>query len=130
MVRGRGFGRKRAAERLQTAIAHLIRTGMGDSRLHLVTVTEARVDRELEKANIWVCAPALNEDRREQVLEALAGARGFIRRELAVRLRMRRMPRLEFHWDFTPDHAAQIENLIDGVAGTNESVDEGGNTKS
>ena len=124
MARARGIGRKRVAERLQAAIADLIRTGMGDSRLRLVTVTDARVDRELELANIWVCAPALQEDRREQVLEALTGARGFIRRELAVRLRMRRIPRMEFHWDYTPDHAAQIENLIDRGAATNERLDE------
>ena len=130
MARARGIGRKRVAERLQAAIADLIRTGMGDSRLELVTVTDARVDRELEQANIWVCAPALKDDRREQVLEALAGARGFIRRELAGRLRMRRMPRLEFHWDFTPDHAAQIEKLIDGVAAPNERPNEGGTAQS
>jgi len=126
MARARGVGRKRVAERLQAAIADLIRTGMGDSRLRLVTVTDVRVDRELELANIWVCAPALKEDRREQVLEALTGARGFIRRELAVRLHMRRMPRLEFHWDFTPEHAAQLENLIDSVTTTNDRPDERG----
>ena len=126
MARAGRFGRKRVAERLQAAIANLIRTGMGDSRLRLVTVTDARVDRELECANIWVCAPELNDDRREQVLEALAGARGYIRRELAGRLHMRRMPRLEFHWDFTPEHAAQLENLIDSVAATKDRPDERG----
>lgn len=130
MARARGVGRKRVAERLQAAIANLLRTGMGDARLNLVTVTDARVDRELEQANIWVCAPELNEDRREQVLEALAGARGFIRRELAGRLRLRRMPRLEFHWDFTPDHAAQIENLIDSAAAAHERYDESGTAQS
>ncbi len=130
MARAPGVGRKRVAERLRVAIANLIRTGMGDSRLRLVTVTDVRVDRELEQANIWVCAPALNEDRREQVLEALAGARGFIRRELAVSLRIRRMPRLEFHWDFTPDHAAQVENLIDRAAATYESRHESGTAQS
>ena len=124
MPRALGVGRKRVAERLHAAIANLIRRGMGDSGLNLVTVTDVRVDRELECAHIWVCAPAVNEDRREQVLEALGGARGFIRRELAVRLRMRRMPRLEFHWDFTPDHAVQIENLIDGAAIRNDNPDE------
>ena len=126
MARAGRFGRKRVAERLQAAIADLIRTGMGDARLRLVTVTDARVDRELECANIWVCAPELNDDRREQVLKALAGARGYIRRELTGRLHLRRMPRLEFPWDFTPEHAAQLENLIDSVAATKDRPDERG----
>lgn len=130
MARSRRVGRKRVSERLQAAIANLFRTGMGDSRLRLVTVTDIRVDRDLEQANVWVCAPVLNEDRREQVLEALAGARGFIRRELAKSLHVRRMPRLEFHWDFTPEHAAQIENLIDGIATTSERHDESGTAQS
>ena len=122
MARARGFGTKRVSERLQAAIANLIRTGMGDARLNLVTVTGVRVDRELERAHVWVCAPALNEDRREQVLEALAGACGFMRRELAVRMRIRRMPSLEFHWDFTPDNAAQVEYLIDNGGATYERL--------
>ena len=130
MARSRGVGRKRVSERLQAAIANLIRTGMGDSRLRLVTVTDTRVDRDLERANVWVCAPMLNEDRREQVLDALTGARGFMRRELAVRLNMRRMPRLHFHWDYTPEQAAQIDNLIDGLAKTSERHDESGHTDS
>ena len=122
MARVRGIGTKRVSERLQAAIAILIRTGMGDARLNLVTVTDVRVDRELERAHVWVCAPALNEDRREQVLEALSGASGFIRRQLAVRVRMRRMPSLEFHWDFTPDNAAQVDNLIDNGGATYEGL--------
>ena len=130
MARPRGVGRKRVSERLQAAIANLIRTGMGDSRLRLVTVTDTRVDRALERANVWVCAPMLNEDRREQVLDALAGARGFMRRELAVRLNMRRMPRLQFHWDYTPEQAAQIDDLIDGLVKTSERHDESRHTDS
>ncbi|HJO90191.1 MAG TPA: 30S ribosome-binding factor RbfA, partial [Anaerolineales bacterium] len=103
-------------------IASLISNGMRDDRLNLVTVTHVNVDRELEHANVWVCAPSLGEDRSEQVLSALTGAAGFVRHELASRLKLRRIPQLHFHWDFTPDKAAQIEKIIDGISVSHEDV--------
>ena len=39
MARVRGIGTKRVSERLQAAIANLIRTGMGDARLNPVSYT-------------------------------------------------------------------------------------------
>ena len=122
MGRVRGINQKRIAERLHLSIASLISNGMRDDRLNLVTVTHVNVDRELEHANVWVCAPSLGEDRSEQVLSALTGAAGFVRHELASRLKLRRIPQLHFHWDFTPDKAAQIEKIIDGISVSHEDA--------
>ena len=122
MGRVRGINQKRIAERLHLSIASLITNGMRDDRLNLVTVTNVNVDRELEHANAWGCAPALGEDRSEQVLSALTGAAGFVRHELAARLKLRRIPQLHFHWDFTPDKAAQIEKIIDGISVSHEDA--------
>ena len=122
MGRIRGITQKRIAERLHLSIASLISNGMRDDRLNLVTVTHVNVDRELEHANVWVCAPSLGEDRSEQVISALTGAAGFVRHELASRLKLRRIPQLHFHWDFTPDKAAQIEKIIDGISVSHEDV--------
>lgn len=130
MGRIRGITEKRIAERLHLSIASLISTGMRDDRLNLVTVTHVNVDRELEHANIWVCAPSLGDDRSEQVLNALSGAAGFVRHELASRLKLRRLPKLHFHWDYTPDQAAKIEKIIDGMNVPHENTYNHGNSKS
>jgi hypothetical protein len=42
----------------------------------------------------------------------LEHASGYFRSELATRLDLRIFPRLRFHWDPTPERAAQIEQLI------------------
>tara|TARA_B100000945_G_scaffold224181_1_gene181175 strand:- start:4327 stop:4695 length:369 start_codon:yes stop_codon:yes gene_type:complete len=120
MGRAKGISQKRVSEKLYLSIASLINNGMNDRRLQLVTVTHVTVDKELEHANIWVCAPSLGEDRSEEVLGVLAKASGFIRHELASRLKIRRIPQLHFVWDFTPDRAAQVEQLIDDVISSNE----------
>ncbi|MFQ5407763.1 MAG: 30S ribosome-binding factor RbfA [Anaerolineales bacterium] len=104
---------KRVAHRIQSELARLIQTAAADPRLALVTVTDVRVDRELEFANIWVCTADGSSDNRDDVLAALEHARGFLRSELAARLRVRRTPQLIFHWDFVPERAARIEGLLD-----------------
>ena len=128
MGRVRGITEKRIAEKLHLSIASLISTRMRDDRLNLVTVTHVNVDRELDHANIWVCAPSLGEDRSEQVLGALSGAAGFVRHELASRLKLRRIPKLHFHWDFTPDQAVKIEKIIDGISTSDEDTCGNGNS--
>lgn len=128
MGRVRGITEKRIADKLHLSIASLISTGMRDDRLNLVTVTHVNVDRELDHANIWVCAPSLGEDRSDQVLSALSGAAGFVRHELASRLKLRRIPKLHFHWDFTPDQAAKIEKIIDDISTSYEDTCDNGNS--
>lgn len=128
MGRIRGITEKRIAERLHLSIASLISTRMRDDRLNLVTVTHVNVDRELEHANVWVCAPSLGEDRSEQVLSALSGAAGFVRHELSSRLKLRRIPELHFHWDFTPDQAAKIEKIIDDISSPYDDTYGNGNS--
>ncbi len=128
MGRIRGITEKRIAERLHLSIASLISTRMRDDRLNLVTVTHVNVDRELEHANVWVCAPSLGDDRSEQVLSALSGAAGFVRHELSSRLKLRRIPELHFHWDFTPDQAAKIEKIIDDISSPYDDTYGNGNS--
>lgn len=106
---------KRIAQRLQAELARLIQTEAADPRLALVSVTDIRVDRELEFANVWICTADGKSDRQAEVLRALQHAKGFLRSELAARIHLRHMPELIFHWDYLPDRAARIEALLDAL---------------
>ena len=112
MAGQREIRQKRVADRIQTIIAELFLRRIHDPRLTLVTVTDVNVDSELEFANVWVCAVRHDEEYRLEVMKALSHAGGFIRREVAARVQLRRTPKLIFHWDFAPDHAARIDELI------------------
>lgn len=85
---------------------------MSDPRLQLVTVTNAVVDRELAYANVWVCR-ADGDSAEEEVMAALEGAKGFLRREIAARIQLRHAPQLVFHWDHAPDHAERMAHILD-----------------
>jgi ribosome-binding factor A len=105
---------KRTAEQIKTIFSELLLREMRDPRLHDLTFTEVRLDRELQYADIYV--NALGDDAREQeVLDALRGATGYLRRELASRMRARTVPQLHFHWDPTLAHAERIGQLLDDL---------------
>lgn len=102
---------KRVADRLLQEISSLL-PAMNDPRLQLVTVTVVNIDRELEHANVFVSTVG-DEARRKEVMQVLDGAKGFIRREVAHRVQLRRAPELLFHWDPSPEKAEHIAQLLD-----------------
>lgn len=92
-----------------------------DPRLSMVTVTDAEVDRELAFSTIYVTSMEGSE-AKDEVLEALEGARGFLRSRLAASIDLRVFPKLRFEWDNTAEQAARIEELLDQIQ---EDDDEG-----
>ena len=75
------------------------------------SVTDVKVDRELDYANIYVSAPQ-GRVREKEVLEALNHAAGFLKYELANEIDLRIMPKLRFFWDVTPERADRIDTLL------------------
>lgn len=107
---------ERVADLIFDHLSQILLTETRDPRLHGLTITEVKLDREIEHATIYV--NALGEDeRQEEVMEGLDKARGFLRSELAGRLRLRRMPYLHFEWDEMIAQADHIEQVLDSLKG-------------
>lgn len=104
---------KRTAERIRTTLSQLLLLEVKDPRLQGLTVTRVTIDRELLYADIYVHALA-EDEREEEVMDALESASGFFRRELGQSsLRLRHVPYLHFHWDPSLAHADHINELLD-----------------
>jgi ribosome-binding factor A len=114
---------KRVGDRIREELADLIHREVADPRLRLVTVTDVDVDRELAFATIYVVATG-SDERSDEVLTALEGAKGFLRSELAHRIDLRNFPQLRFRWDYTEARGARIDELLDMLDNA-----EGGNTE-
>ena len=105
---------KRTADHIQTILSELLIRDMRDPRLQGLTITDVRIDRELQYADIYV--NALGDDSREkEILAGLVRATGFMRKELASRLSLRTVPQLHFHWDATLAHAERISEVLDSL---------------
>lgn len=103
---------ERMAARIREILSDLLTFEVSDPALGGVTVTEVKLDRELEYAKVYV--NALGEEAREsEVMAGLMRASGFLRRELAARVRLRRVPALRWAWDETLSHAAHMEEVLD-----------------
>ncbi|HLV45227.1 MAG TPA: 30S ribosome-binding factor RbfA [Aggregatilineales bacterium] len=104
----------RVAELIQEILSSLIQFEVKDPRLQGVTIMDVDVDRELMYATVYVSALG-GEEEREEVLDGLDNASGFLRRELGANLSLRRVPELRFEWDETFEQAQRIEQLLDSI---------------
>ena len=93
----------RVAEAIRQELAEIIGYEMADPRVAEVTVTGVEVSRDLRLAQVRVAAGG-DADQQRAAVAALEGARHWIRRELAGRLRLWRIP--EFHFQADADAEA------------------------
>lgn len=102
---------ERIAGRIRQILSQLLLREVSDPRLQGITVTQVDIDIELTFARVYVNALG-EEDRQQEILQALGHAKGFLRREVGKRLQLRTTPDLAFVWDGRFDRAEQIEQLI------------------
>lgn len=102
---------KRINDRMKEILSMVLLAKIEDPRLSGVSVTEVKVDRELDYANIYVSALE-GQERSEEVLEALDHAKKFLRYEISQEIDLRVTPKLRFFWDATPEKAARIDSLL------------------
>lgn len=119
---------ERVAQLIKNHLSHLFLTEIRDPRLEGVTITDIYLDRELEHAEIFVNALG-DESREAEVMAGLRSASGYMRRELAARLRTRRTPQLHFKWDHVMQQAQHLEEVLDSlhIDDDQEAVDSGQN---
>lgn len=103
---------QRIGDRIRQELSEMLVKGeIRDPRITGISITDAKVDRELSYADIYISAIEGSE-RKQEALEGFASASGYIRRALAERIELRMFPRLRFHWDPTPERADRIERLL------------------
>ena len=105
----------RVAHLIQQELAKLLVEGLKDPRVGFVTVTEVRVTDDLRAA---VCCVSIfgSDEARQESLEGLHAAAGFLRREVGHRLKLRYAPMLTFSHDKSLDRAQRVEELLMAAA--------------
>ena len=90
----------RISEEIRREVDTIIREELGDPRIGgTFSVTRAEVTGDLRYAKIYISV--LEDERREELMEALKSAKGFIRRTLGKRMIIRYTPELTFVSDKT-----------------------------
>jgi ribosome-binding factor A len=111
---------ERVSDLLRAELSDLILREIKDPRIRLVSLTGVEVTSDLRRAVVRVSA--LGDDtQREEAVEALRHARGFLRTELSHRLRTRVTPELVFELDRGAEHSQKISDLLESLNGRDES---------
>lgn len=102
---------------VQSVLADLIRGRVKHPALSNVMVSITRVEVSPDFARAKVHVSVLGDDElRGEVLEALEHSEGFLHRELAKEVHLRRVPRLQFEHDRSMEEAERLTALMRDVA--------------
>ena len=105
--------RGRLGEALREEIETLVEGELGDPRIGLVSVTGVLIADDGRSAQVLVDVESDDDAEAERSLEGLVAAKGYIRHELADRLRLRRAPELFFRLDRSEREKARVEELLE-----------------
>jgi len=99
------------AEAVQQYVSQLLQRDMKDPRIGFVTVTSVEMSADLKYARVFVSVMGTPEEQKA-TMDALASAKGFIRRELAARLDLRFAPEVQFKLDTSAEYSDRINRLL------------------
>ena len=109
--RGAKYHRERLGEALREEIETIVEGELGDPRIGLVNLSSVELADDSRSARIMVVVEG-DEAEAERTMEGLSAAVGYIRREIAERLHLRRAPELVFQLDRSERYQARVDELL------------------
>ena len=102
---------ERIQEEIRQAASSLLLFETTDPLLKGITVTRVLVTKDAGTARLYY-ESAAPKSQREAIQQALDGARGFFRRELASRMKLKSIPEIQFFYDETSEEVSRVESLL------------------
>ena len=109
--RGARYHRERLGEALREEIETIVEGELADPRIGLVNVSSVDLAEDSRSARIMVVVGG-DEAEAGRTMEGLSAAVGYIRREVAERLHLRRAPELAFFLDRSEKYQARVDELL------------------
>ena len=109
--RGAKYHRERLGEALREEIETIVEGELGDPRVGLASVTAVELAEDGKSARVLVAIDGSDEEVQRS-MQGLSAAAGFIRHEIADRLKLRRAPELVFQLDRSEKDQARVEELL------------------
>lgn len=111
----------RVSDLIRRELSEIIVQRLQDPRVKLATVAEVHVTPDLKRAIVQMSILG-GETERQEALEGLEHAKGFLRSSLARRLgSMKVIPGLVFELYRGAEHSRNIEDLLESIHDENHS---------
>ena len=109
---GQGYRPHRVGDQIRQELSELLTRGaVHDPGIGFITVTRVQVSPDLQHARVFYTSMGDEKSRRDTA-QALGRATPFFRRHLGGRLRLRRIPELEFQFDQSIENQDRIERIL------------------
>ncbi|MBI5418150.1 30S ribosome-binding factor RbfA [Candidatus Poribacteria bacterium] len=105
---------ERVNELIHEEISDIIQKKLNDPRIGFVTVSDVEVSDDLRYAKVFVTVYG-TEQAKESSLIGLTQARGFIRREVGKRIRLRYIPEIFFKFDDTLERSSKLQEILNKI---------------
>ncbi|WP_296115002.1 30S ribosome-binding factor RbfA [uncultured Anaerococcus sp.] len=116
----------RISSEVKKEVSKIIRDDLNDPRLSteaMVSVTDVEVTNDLSYADVYISV--LGDDKnKEDVMEALDQATGYIKVLIGERMRLRSMPEFRFKFDNSIEHGAYMDKLIEETIAKDKKANE------
>ena len=101
----------RIADQLRAELSELLARQVHDPGIGFLTITHVKVTPDLQVARVYYTTLGDEKARRESG-RALERATPFLRRQIGSRLRLKRVPLLEFFFDESIERGDRIERIL------------------
>ena len=102
----------RVADQIQRELAEIIRTELKDPRVAMITLTGVEVTADYSHAKVFYTLMGSAEQRAETGV-GLKQAGGFLRSQIARRIKLHSIPQLHFVYDASVERGFELSRLID-----------------
>ena len=111
---------ERVADLIQKEISQMLVKSIKDPRIGFVTITKVTVSEDFRLAKVYFSVAGTLEER-ERSMKGLDSAKGYVRKELGRRIRLRHTPEIMFQFDPSIEYAIHMEKLIQSIHGKKEA---------
>jgi ribosome-binding factor A len=102
----------RVGDQIRQDLSEMLTRGdVRDPGIGFITLTRVNVSRDLQVARVFYTSLG-DATARHETARALERATPFFRRQIGTRLRLRRVPLIEFRFDETIQHQDRIEQIL------------------
>ena len=105
----------RVGDQLRAEIADLLAREVHDPGIGFLTITHVNVSPDLQVARVYYTTLGDQKARRDTA-RALGRATPFLRRQIGSRLRLKRVPLLEFFFDESIERGDRIERILNDIS--------------
>ena len=105
---------EKVADLIQKEISQMLVKSIKDPRIGFVTITKVTVSEDFRLAKVYFSVAGTLEER-ERSMKGLDSAKGYVRKELGQRIRLRYTPEITFQFDPSIEYAIHMEELIQSI---------------